>query len=320
MVLSNDPNKLNFVVGVFTTFHQAITGGLIAMHKLANLLAEKGHNVYMFCEPEYPHPNIKVIPSEMTNSDGSFDQYVWESFYYPPDKTISVYPQVFRGHPFNTQHVARWILYDTEKDIEESYGESDIYFNYGNFKTFRNVQHRELTVFDYHFDKLYKTNFGERKTFCHIVHKHTPPYGLDIFKQLNSEDLTGWKQLGSYDYLREKLNQHKYFLTYDQKSFFPLAAGLCGTQSIILNPGPSYEFSDNAFSLSEDYKKILTPTEYRLKNKIQMFGVAYGWNDISWAEKTIDLVPNYLRELEVIDNKTVDDFISFWENKIFNNL
>lgn len=318
MVLSDDPKKLNFILGVFTTFNQALSGGLLAMHKLANLLAKSGHNVYIFCEPEYPHPNIKTIPSEITKNEGFMSQYSWENFFYPSNKTISIYPQIFRGNPFNTEHVVRWILYDTEKDIEQNYGENDVYFNYGNFKTFRKVEHRELTVFDYQFDHLYKTNFGDRKTFCHIIHKHTPPNGLDIFKQLNSEDLTGWKQLGAYDYLREKLNEYKYFLTYDQKSFYTLAAGLCGTQSIILNPGPSYEFADNAYSFSEDYKKILTPTEYRLNNKIQMFGVAYGWDDISWAEKTIDFVPSYLKELEIIDNKTVKNFVNFWENKILN--
>lgn len=318
MVLSDDPNKLNFILGVFTTFNQALSGGLLAMHKLANLLAKSGHNVYIFCEPEYPHPNIKTIPSEITKNEGFMSQYSWENFFYPSNKTISIYPQIFRGNPFNTEHVVRWILYDTEKDIEQNYGENDVYFNYGNFNTFRKVEYRELTVFDYQFDHLYKTNFGGRKTFCHIIHKHTPPDGLDIFKQLNSEDLTGWKQLGAYDYLREKLNEYKYFLTYDQKSFYTLAAGLCGTQSIILNPGPSYEFADNAYSFSEEYKKILTPTEYRLNNKIQMFGVAYGWDDISWAEKTIDFVPNYLKELEVVDNKTVNNFVNFWENKLFN--
>ena len=48
-----------------------------------------------------------------------------------------------------------------------------------------------------------------------------------------------------------------------------------------------------------------------------IMGVAYGWDDIGWANKTIDFVPNYLKELEKIDNKTVDGFIKYWENKIF---
>lgn len=316
MIIPSEAGKLNFVLFVFTPFAKALTGGIVAMHKLANLLANKGHNVYIFCQPEYPHENIKIIPSTLITEEGFVQNYSWEGFSFPLHQTVSIYPQITRGNPFNTTHVSRWILYDTEWDIEQYYGTDDVYFTYGNFKTFNKKDYRELTVFNYNFDKLYKTNDGNRKTFCHIIHKHTPPGGLEIFKTLNSEDLTDWRQRGEYDYLREKLNQYKYFLTYDQKSFYTLAAGLCGTQSVILNPGPSYEFAGNAYSSSEDYGQETTPTEYRLKNRIQMFGVAYGWDDIEWAEKTIEFVPNYLRELEKIDNKTVDNFINFWKNKL----
>jgi len=61
----------------------------------------------------------------------------------------------------------------------------------------------------------------------------------------------------------------------------------------------------------------MTPTEYRLNNPIQMFGVAYGWDDLSWANKTLEFVTNHLKELEKIDDKTVDGFIQYWEKKIF---
>jgi hypothetical protein len=31
------------------------------------------------------------------------------------------------------------------------------------------------------------------------------------------------------------------------------------------------------------------------------------------------MVQNYLKELEKIDDKTVDNFIKYWENKIFHS-
>jgi hypothetical protein len=46
-----------------------------------------------------------------------------------------------------------------------------------------------------------------------------------------------------------------------------------------------------------------------------MYGIAYGLDDISWANKTIDLSTDYLKELEIIDNKTLTDFVRFWETK-----
>jgi hypothetical protein len=310
-----DNDKLNFLVGVHVEFKDILTGGVVAMHMLAYKLAERGHNVFTFCEPEYKHPNITVIPSKGNIINNFETQWSWESFQYPIDKTISIYPQITRKNPYNTKHVSRWILYHTEYLIEEIFGENDVYFNYGNFKTFKNVPDRKLTVSNYYFDKLYVTNNENRKGFCHLAHKNTPPNSDEIFKTFNSFDLNNWKTSGAFDYLREQFNKYEYFLTYDQKSFFTVAATLCGCKAIILNPGPSLEIAVNAFTESEEYLKTYTPTEYRLNNPIQMFGIAYGFDDISWANKTLNLSTDYLKELEIIDDKTVDEFINFWIKK-----
>jgi hypothetical protein len=311
MELAND-NKLNYIIYLFTSFAEAMTGGLVALHKLAYKLAERGNNVYIFCEPEFTHPNIYVIPSEKIYDVEFIQSHTWYPFTYPLYKTIAIYPQITRGNPFNTQYVVRWVLYDTQLDIESDYGSDDEYFFYGDFKTFKSVDKKPLTVFNYFFDKLY----GKRKTFCHIIHKNTPPNGEKIFEELGSFDLTNWKTNGGHEYLRDKLNEYEYMLTYDQKTFYSLAAGLCGTKTIILNAGSPYVFTSNAYTESEDYKQNMSPTEYRLRNPIQVFGVAYGWDDISWANKTIDFVPDYLKELEKIDDKTVDGFVDFWNKKL----
>jgi len=47
-----------------------------------------------------------------------------------------------------------------------------------------------------------------------------------------------------------------------------------------------------------------------------MFGVAYGWDDISWANSTIGMVRDHLIELEKIDQKTIDEFVKYWELKL----
>jgi hypothetical protein len=206
-------------------------------------------------------------------------------------------------------------LYHTQLPIEENFQDTDVYFNYGDFKTYRKTEDRKLTVFNYYFNKLYITNNGPRKGFCHMFHKNTPNDAQKFIEQFNSFDLGGWKTIGAHDYLREQFNKYEYFLTYDQKSFFTLAATLCGCKAIILNPGPPSEAGVNAFTESEKYLKTYTPTEYRLNNPIQMFGIAYGLDDIGWANKTIGLSTDYLKELEIIDNKTVDEFIKFWEIK-----
>ena len=62
MKLPNN-DKLNFLVEVHVGFNDVLTGGVVAMHMLAYKLAERGHNVFIFCKPEYPHENITIIPS-----------------------------------------------------------------------------------------------------------------------------------------------------------------------------------------------------------------------------------------------------------------
>jgi hypothetical protein len=47
-----------------------------------------------------------------------------------------------------------------------------------------------------------------------------------------------------------------------------------------------------------------------------MCGVAYGMNDIKWANETIGLVRNNLLELEKKDKQTINNFIEFWKSKL----
>ena len=47
-----------------------------------------------------------------------------------------------------------------------------------------------------------------------------------------------------------------------------------------------------------------------------MFGVAYGFNDIKWANDTIELVKENLLQLEKKDKQTIINFIEFWKNKL----
>ena len=316
MILKNEEGKLNFLIHIFFTFDEMMGGGIIVLHKLAFKLAEKGHNVYIFCKPEYPHPNIVTIPAKTHfDNSGFIFFYEWEQFTFPLDKTISIYPQITPENPFNTKHVSRWILYDTQKEIENTWNENDVYFNFSNFKTYKLTPYRKLTTLDYKLDSLYITNFGNRKSFCHIIHKNTPPDGEKIFSELRSKNLTNWMVNGSFDYLREQFNQYEYFLTYDQKTYLSVMATLCGCKTIILNPGKPYEFTPNANTDFFEIDKI-TPTEFRINNYLFQFGISYGWEDLKWSEKTLPFVRDYIQELESLDDKTIDNFINYWSNKI----
>jgi hypothetical protein len=300
MELLSSPDKLTFIVGTFSSFAFPRSGGSIATHKLAYELANRGHFVYIFNDPFYPHENIRVIPTQAFHNDNGWNSnFVWEGFSYNVKRTVSIYTQITWGNPFNTPNVARWMLHDYDPEISKTYGQNEVYFNYGTFEMPPNVEYKPLTVFDYGFDLYTNLNDKERKGFCHFLHKFTPDWGVEFLKKIGSTEIPNYYGKKSLDYLIPYFNKFEYLLTFDYKSYITTAATLCGTKSIILN--------------SETH---LSPTEFRIKNPIQANGVAYGFNDIQHANNTINLVKNDLLYLEKKDQKTIDNFIKFWEEKI----
>lgn len=290
-----DNGKLNFVIGIHYTFSESLTGGHIALHMLAYKLAERGHNVYIFTEPEYPHENIHVIPSKNEKINGRLVNNIWEGFSFNLNNTISIYNEITWGNPFNTKHVTRWIMYHTSTEIENTWSDSDKYFNYGMFNTYNKNTEGKLTVMDYHFDDFKVTNTGNRKKYCHIFHKNTPENHQEILSRYNSDDLSDWKIKGAFNYLGEKFNEYEYFLTFDRDTYLTVAAAMCGCKSIILNPDES-----------------INPFEFRENKPYQRVGVAYGEDNVEWAEKTVSFAYDNVIYLSKIQDKTVDDFIDFW--------
>lgn len=313
-LISND--KLTFVIDLFINFKDQMSGGLVALHKLSYELAKRGHNVYIFCEPEYPHYNIHVIPST-TKIDGSRFYSTWKGFSYNLNNTISIYTEYNLNNPFGTKHITRWILYHTKKEFEQQYQDNEYFFNYGKFKTYRGVDDGTLTTIEYNLDKLYIEKSINRNGYCHLLHKNTPKNARVELEKYKSSDLGDWYNKGGFDYLRMEFNKYEYFLTFDDKTYLTTAAALCGCKSIILNPNHRDDTIKNAFTESKYFLRSLTPMEYRLQNPLNMFGVAYGIEDMDWADSTIHMVRDHIIEMEKIDNKTIDNFVDFWNEKCF---
>ena len=303
MILHSE-DRLTFLVEVHVTppldlskGKESWRGGDLVMHKLAYKLAERGQRVVIFSEPTFLHENIFFIPST-NNDDGMW--VLNESIQFPLNETISIYPQIQPGQPFKTKFNARWFLSD---DLNHSWieSENDAYFNFSTWKTDRSTQH--LKAVHYNFENLYKTNNGRRKGFCHFLHKYTPEDYESILKPFNSEDISDWIERGGISYLREKLNEYEYLITFDKHTAMTYLPGLCGCKTILYNAVEHTEW------------KNMTPEEYRLKHPHRKYGCAFGIEDIEWANKTIDLVPDHLKEMEKEDDKSIDNFIKFWEKK-----
>lgn len=299
MELKNN-GKINFIIDLFLDLDTQISGGLIALHKLAYELANMGHNVYIFCKPNYPHKNITTITSNNRQLDGHKYEVSWEPFSFNYENTVAIYPEHALGNKFYVKNIVRWVMYHTTTDEESYFTENEYIFNYGNFKTNFNREDGKLKVVDYNLDLFYNEN-KKRKGFCHIFGKETPNNYESILGVFNSVDITNYKEKTDLNLLRQEFNKYEYFLTFDQKTYLSAAAALCGCKTIILK---------------NDISSDILPVEYRLENPEFMFGVAYGIEDLSWAEKTIHLVRDHITNLDKTNQKSVKNFITFWENKL----
>lgn len=278
---------MEFIVSIGVGFSEVLTGGVLVLHKLTYELARRGYKVTIFTEPEYPHPNI-VVRKDCSENNLDFE--------YDPNTTVIV-PSFYWKNNTNIKNVVRWALYHVGEN--ENIEEGDEVFNFGTFGITTDKTIKKLTTFDYKKETFVNKNQNRNKKYCHILLKNNPPQFREIIGYFNSYDLDDYKSRGCFEYLSDKFNEFEYFITFDDKTFLTTAAAMCGCKSIILK------------------NNDVSPQEYREKNPIQAMGVAYGLDDLEWCEKTTNFVHSHIDFLEKKDNETIDDFIVFWNKKIY---
>jgi hypothetical protein len=281
-------NKPEFIVSIGVNFSDILTGGILVLHKLAYEIARRGYKVTIFTTPEYPHENIVVQNNSSENN---------LNFTYDSKNTVII-PSFDWKNNSDLIHVARWALYHITDPYMVNVEETDEVFNFGTFNIPTDKVVNTLTVLDYHLH-LYKNQNRDRiGKYCHLFLKNTPTDAEKIIEEFNSFDLSDYKSRGCFEYLAQVFNEYEYFLTFDDKTFHTVAASMCGCKSIILG------------------EKNISPEEFRKQNPIQKYGVAYGFDDLDWAEKTINLVSDNIKSLIESDNKSIQNFIDFWISKI----
>jgi Tfp pilus assembly protein PilZ len=304
MIDIRENKGLNFIIGQWRPITENFKGGgHLCMHMLAYKLAERGHNVYICCEPYFKHNNITQLECNHHIDNNGNDVFTIPNIIYNHSNTISVYTQVTWGNPFNTNNVVRWFMYDTDIPIEETFSENDVYFNFTNCKVkYKEREVGQLVLFNFNEDKLWNYN-KDRSGYCHIIHKHTPKNYKEILSKYNSFDLTDWREKGGWDYLREQLNKFEYYLTFDDVSYFTNAAVMCGCKSIVI-------------PTEKSKIKYINPTDFRHQNRYQGVGVSYGFDDLEWANKTKDFIIKHIEDIKIINDKMVDDFVDYWSKKL----
>lgn len=200
---------------------------------------------------------------------------------------IVVYPEVIDGNPLDSQRVARWFLhqpgYHTGKTV---YGEGELYFFYQdafNDPTINPDAGNRLTL-TYLSPVYTRTNFGEREGTCYLLRKGKDrAAGINFGDQLCVDDLTHAEKAAAF-------NKYKYLHSFDTYSMYSVFAAMCGCIAVI---EPEKGVSREAW----------------FPNEADRYGLAYGWDDTAWAERTQPALLEHLVSNRRAEDLTLERFV-----------
>lgn len=256
-------------------------GGVQALKKLVDMLTDRGQTVYVI--------GTSFLNSKSIMISEWFTHDISEIY---SDDLIVIYPEVVQGNPYDCKHVVRWILYHTlGSGVEGGWAETDEYFYLLDYyNTQRTPEKRLLHAFNFRLDEFNDLGY-EREGYCHLIKKNNVE--TSFVQQYNSDHIP----VNDWPATIEMFNRKKYFLTYDDSTYFLNIAALCGCIPVVLYKEPK----------ALDYKERYPTMKY---------GVAHGFEEIEYAKNTLPLMRSQLEELEKLSYQTVDDFINFWEKKL----
>ncbi|MBS0437166.1 MAG: WavQ [Proteobacteria bacterium] len=285
---------------VFADSFDENNGGVIALHRLCDLLNKAGREARLW--PSRLPLWHGERPWASAWAAWRWYRRAWRRPYRTQarfdtplatpadlDGAIVVYPEIVHGNPLRAERVVRWLLHKPgfHKGRYE-YGPGDRYFFFQ--KAFDdpalNPDGDNLLKVVWLRDDVYRqTNFGERHGSCYFLRKGK---GRPLVHELEGSVLADRL---SHAELATLFNRTQLCVSYDSYTMYSLFAALCGCDSVVVpEPGVSKEqwYPDEA----------------------DRYGLAYGFDDLEWARRTRHLLLPRLKAQETQANDTVGAFIS----------
>jgi hypothetical protein len=288
-------------VVVFADRFDENNGGVIALHRLADLLNREGHRALLW-------PSRKPLPDPADRWGTLARQWRWyrrawrkryrtgPGFEAPVataadlDGAIVVYPEIVRGNPLRAERVVRWLLHKPGfHNGEIDFGPGDRYFFYqkafddptlnpdGGGNLLKTVWVRD--------DVYRQTNFGPRRGTCYILRKGA---GRPMVHDMHGSILVDKM---SHDQMAKVFNRVQTCISYDPYTMYSMFAALCGCDSVVV-PEPG------------------VTREAWYPDPRDRYGLAYGFDDVDEARRTRPLLLPHLKQLESDANDSVREFVA----------
>lgn len=277
---------MKFIIKAFN-YNQS-SGGVIVLHKLAHVLSDIGHDVFLICDITYPESNVKCISESDSDILLKNDENI-----------IVIYPEIIKGNPLHAKNIVRWCLYKPGVNGGDSvFTKEEHVFAYRKEFTQDTIYKDNpiLFVFIPKNDKFFDKGL-ERNGTCFLyrkgikIHKnHMEGYYIDMDTIKNKNRLD--------EFLLETFNKYKRFISYDAYTYYSIIASMCGCISLVI-PDPS---------LSEE----------NFYEGFTKYGIGYGLDQEEYAIHTSHLVKPHIESLYQESLLTVKDFIKYCE-KHFNS-
>jgi hypothetical protein len=274
-------------------------GGTVVQYYLAQILEEKfGQNVRIYSSS-----------GKKNTENPIFNKYY--NYEFPiNDNTIVIYCEGTRGNPLNAISVVRWMLSELGQNVPHEYvdtwGKNELVYYFNSELKFNKNPEKISNIYKllsvlYINPTIKNFQYDTRSDYCYTIRK-----GAHIHKNIqyiHPEPSFEITRAHTQDDCIALFNKYKYFISYDPLSFLTVIAALCGCISIVYK---------NDGMTKQEWIQTTAAGEYiKYKGLDNLYGIAYGLEDITYAEDTLHLVEEqWLDIANYLNRKTVMPFIN----------
>ena len=282
------------------------SGGIVALHHLAKILDELGHDVKMY------FPNATRFDSHEKSLFGKYTN--------KRDKNvIAIYSEGMTGNSIYAKIVVRWILagLGTFKEagdyanVIKSWKNRDLVYHFwlngvnNNkydkvYKQLSPLYVSPLFTPPEHFNEYEKYSVKNRPLVAYFMHKGLlfHPEGINF---CHPPSATSLDSLFQKDFISVLQKSHTFYC-YDPQSFMAQISVLCGCVAVIY-PIPN-------LTEAEYWATTVYGTYFReRKNVSSFYGIAYGQEGIPEARRTIHLAKQEIEDIVEFYKQTVYQFV-----------
>ncbi len=292
IICDSKVNKVNVLFAPHRAFNLS-DGGATVQFYLAHLLDKLGVRV-RFIDTVMPELTLNYEKNSIFNNifDNDFEL----------DDCIVIYCEGIHGNPLNAKKIVRWMLSPLGKNVPESmingWNKNELVYHFNpDFKIKEYVEKKieknniediyKLLTCNFINSKIINYNKEFRNGTCFAYRKIH--FHKTINKIHNDNDFEITREHTQDDYINF-FNKYKYFISYDPLTFLISISIMCGCIAIV-HP------VDGLSKLQ--WLHTTTYSEYLNDNNLDnIYGIAYGMEDIGYAESTIHLAYKQNKEFE----------------------